>query len=237
MYRSLSLLLGIMTLAGCASFLGSHTKEQPGASSTASLPSLTDLFSSGPKLLGTRWVWVETTTPSSRVVAPSSGMYLLDFGTEGFIRLTADCNRGSAKYTLDGKDFKAGQAALTRASCPPGGQGNRFTADLGKTERAEISDGELLLSMPANTGVMRFAPLKSNRYLCANKLKFGLVDLPGKDVAIEFDGRFFRAVQVTTASGVAYEGERVRFQSKGDDAMLDLGEQALRNCKVQKAKT
>ncbi|PHV13140.1 META domain-containing protein [Chitinimonas sp. BJB300] len=230
-------LSALLVLAGCASNPFSKQAVPPGASSTSSLPSLGELFSSGPKLVGSRWVWVETKTPSAKLAAPSTGMYLLDFGTEGFIRLTVDCNRGSAKYTLDGKDFKAGQAALTRMNCAPGGLSSRFTADLGKAERAELSEGNLLLSLPANTGVMRFAPLKSSRYVCTNKLKFGLVNLPGSDVAIEFDGRFFRAAQVASGVGMTYEGEGVRFQKKGDEAMLDLGEQALRNCRLLAAKS
>lgn len=229
--RASLLLLGILTLAGCAS--------QSGPAGTASPSSvLGDLFSADPKLLGTRWVWVDSSTASGRQPAPRTGIYLLDFSSAQFVRVTADCNRGSAKYTLDGKAFKAGPVALTRMACAPGGQAGRFTAELARAERAEIRDGELLLSQTAATAsTMRFLALQSKRYECAGKLKFGLVDLPGKDVALEFDGRYYRAAAVAVASGVAYEGQGVRFHGKGDEAMLDLGEQALRGCKLQPGKS
>ncbi|GAB3267015.1 META domain-containing protein [Chitinimonas naiadis] len=223
------LLLTMLVIAGCATSTGGG-----GSSSTTNSGQTTLLgaLSGGPKLVGTRWAWAETTTPSGRLVAPRTGLYLLDFAGDGYVRVTADCNRGSAKYALDGKKLTMGQVATTRMACPPGGQGSRFTADLGRAVQATTADTDLLLSLPAETAVMRFAPLKQNRYVCQGGLKFSLTELPGPDVAIEFDGRYVRAAQTTSASGVIYEAPGLRFQGKGPEAMLDMGELSLRNCKL-----
>ncbi|HEY9102129.1 META domain-containing protein [Chitinimonas sp.] len=225
-----SLLAALLILAGCATTpSGQGTGESKPAPASGGLGSL---FSGTPKLAGTRWAWIETSTAAGRTPAPRTGLYLLDFAGEGYVRVTADCNRGSAKYSQDGKQLAMGPVALTKMACPGGGQGGRFSTDLSHMVQLGFVENNLQLSAAGEGTIMRFAPLKLSRYTCQGGLKFSLVDLPGSDVAIEFDGRFVRAGQVSAASGVAYEAPNLRFQGKGGEAMLDMGELSLRNCRL-----
>lgn len=227
--KRLGLLTALLLLAGCAT---APVSTVPAPATPAETPPAATP-QPGQRLTGTRWVWFETVSGGSRLAAPKTGMYLLDFGANGFIRVTADCNRGSARYKYDSGKLEVSPAALTRMACPPGGQGARFAADLDRAESARLDGGMLALGLPGG-GAMRLAPLKSSRYECDGGLRFGLVDLPGDDAAVEFDGRYFRAARVQSALGVAYEGTGVRFAGKGDEAQLDLGEQNLRGCKVKR---
>lgn len=224
-----SLLASLLILGGCAT-----TPSPQGTSESKPAPSsgLSGLLSGTPKLAGTRWAWIDTSSAAGRTPAPRTGLYLLDFAGEGYVKVTADCNRGSAKYSQDGKQLTMGPVALTKMACPSGGQGGRFSTDLGRMAQLGFVESNLQLSTAGEGTVMRFAPLKLSRYICQGGLKFSLVDLPGSDVAIEFDGRFMRAGQVNAASGVAYEATGLRFQGKGSEAMLDMGELSLRNCRL-----
>ena len=108
-------------------------------------------------LLG-QWQWVSFQgMDDSTVDVEDPSKYTLTFRTDG-ITAVADCNRGTAGFTLDGASISFSPIAATQAMCPGESMGETYLRYLGDVRSWVIEDGELHLSLMMDGGILRFRP-------------------------------------------------------------------------------
>ncbi len=81
---------------------------------------------------------------------------------DGSASIRADCNQGSAKYTVAGNSLEFGLATTTLVLCEPGSLSDRFLQELSFVrsfviDQTEATD-QLVLSLMADGGSLRFSP-------------------------------------------------------------------------------
>lgn len=110
-------------------------------------------------LSGEVWQWLGTTGGTAKAVTPKfPEKYTLAFLLDGKVTLRADCNRGGGTYQIDGAKLTIDAATLTRKACPQGSLGNRFVHDLNAVASRTMTDGNLVLTLKAGAGDMKFEP-------------------------------------------------------------------------------
>jgi len=72
----------------------------------------------------------------------------------------ADCNRGQASYSFDGRSFRIRIIGVTRAACPPGSLSGRFLTALEAAVGQRVRSENLFLDLPAHGGSMKFVRAK-----------------------------------------------------------------------------
>ncbi len=118
-------------------------------------------------LTGTTWqlVGIESMAPgeepSSTIEDPSE--YTVTFGDDGKAGFRIDCNRGNSTWKTkssasDSGSLTFGPIALTRMMCPQPSMDAKVAAALGRVRGYSISDGNLHLSLEADSGVMHWQP-------------------------------------------------------------------------------
>lgn len=116
------------------------------------------------ELAGTSWRLVEIQSMADSTFTPSDrSRYTISFGTDGRASMRVDCNRGSASWTstVPGQ-LTFGQAAMTRAMCPPGSLYDRFVRDLAFVRTYVLKDGKLHLATMADGAIYEFEPLPAS---------------------------------------------------------------------------
>jgi heat shock protein HslJ len=91
-------------------------------------------------------------------VPDDSALYTLELGNDGRASVRADCNRGNAPYTLEGRSLTFGPFATTRAMCPPGSISDRYLQQLGFVASHLERDGKLHLATRADGSILEFRP-------------------------------------------------------------------------------
>jgi len=112
-------------------------------------------------LAGQDWQWVAFTDPvngTQEIANPAK--YMVHFLPSGTVRVTADCNRGAGRYTVDGASLDITVQAMTRAMCPPGSLSTQFVQNLDAAAVWFVQEGDLFFDLFADSGTMRFAPVK-----------------------------------------------------------------------------
>ena len=129
------------TLAGC----GSATASDP--------------------LAGTTWRLVSIESMSDEqpgITIDDPAKYTVMFGGDGRAAFQVDCNRGNGSWTAaaasDSGSVTFGPIALTRMFCPQPSVDTTVVADLGRVRSYLLSDGQLHLSMEADSGIMHWDP-------------------------------------------------------------------------------
>ncbi len=152
MRRALTLLLWI-SLAACAPS-EYRAPVLPGYVNAPPPP----LAAAGDALLtGTVWAWKGTLmSDDKRIVPDAPERYTLEFQPGGKANIRADCNRGSASYTLNGSALSFGPIALTRAMCPPGSRDAEFLNGLQHVSGQLFDGNDLVLMLKVDAGSMRF---------------------------------------------------------------------------------
>lgn len=109
-------------------------------------------------ITGVVWQWTESLYgDGSSNVAADPARYTMEFLEDGNVALRADCNRVAGTYVLDGSSLSIQLGPSTMAACPPDSQADIFTRDV-SAAASYVMDGEdLVISMKADTGTMRFA--------------------------------------------------------------------------------
>lgn len=123
-------------------------------------------------LTGTSWqlVSIESMAPEEQpsTTIDDPAKYTVAFGDDGRATFTVDCNRGSATWQAEpaatdpaadesgGLTF--GPLALTRMFCPQPSADTQVAAALGRVRSYLLSDGQLHLSMEADSGIMHWKP-------------------------------------------------------------------------------
>ena len=146
-------LLAAALLSGCASTSSEPPPPPAEPAAVGPAPTLTE------NVLGKTWVWIMLVSPSDEVLVQDPQRYTLQFDDDGFVFVQADCNRGQASFFLPA----AGQLAITgmsvtRAACPAGSLSQRFVTSVELVRSWFMAEGNLMLELPGQTGVMRFRP-------------------------------------------------------------------------------
>lgn len=143
-----------LALAGCAP-ADPGAPKMPGSVNAPPPP----MAAAGDALLTeTLWSWQETVMSGSKRITPDApDSYTLLFQPGGMVSVRADCNRGSASYTLNGASLLLGSIALTRAMCPPGSKDTEFLAGLSAVSGQVFRGSELTLTLKDGAGTMVFA--------------------------------------------------------------------------------
>lgn len=109
-------------------------------------------------LTGTVWTWQGTQmSDNTRIVPDAPDRYTLEFRPGGMVNVRADCNRGSASYQLNGSALTFGPIALTKMMCPKGSRDVEFLKGLDAVSAQLFSGNDLVLTLKADSGSMRFS--------------------------------------------------------------------------------
>jgi len=108
------------------------------------------------ELVGVVWQWVVTVTPVERFEASDPARYSVRFLTDGRMEAQFDCNRGGGSYEKSGNTLSFGPIMATRMACPQDTQDSLFMEQLDRISTYFISDGNLYLEMPYDSGTMHF---------------------------------------------------------------------------------
>lgn len=110
-------------------------------------------------LAGTSWLWTETLMSDDTKTTPAQpDAFQLAFGTDGSVSTTTDCNTNAGSYTVDGNQIKLDFQISTMMACPNDAQETNYIKDLLGVQSYLISDGNLVLEFPMDSGTMTFAP-------------------------------------------------------------------------------
>lgn len=141
-----------VVLTGCAQTGSQTTLPEPSPSVTAPSDSIMPA-----EVLGVTWQWMSLTTPVEQVTVDAPDRYTIRFDRAGRVAVRADCNRGTTSYVV-GADRRITfrPMALTKAMCPAGSLSDRFVKDVGRATSYFVKDGELYLSLPVDSGTLRF---------------------------------------------------------------------------------
>ena len=121
-------------------------------------------------LTGTAWelLSIESMAPDEQpsTAIEDPGSYTVSFGADGRAAFTVDCNRGSSTWQADAAaadsgSLQFGPIALTRMFCPQPSADATVAAALGRVRSFLLSDGQLHLSMEADSGIMHWRPAPS----------------------------------------------------------------------------
>ena len=118
-------------------------------------------------LTGTTWrlLSIESMAPqeqpSTTIEDPTK--YTVTFGDDGRAAFQVDCNRGNASWEAsaaapDSGTLTFGPIALTRMMCPQPSADTRVADALGYVRTYLLSDGQLHLSLLADSGIMHWEP-------------------------------------------------------------------------------
>ena len=117
--------------------------------------------SGGDELAGTSWLWTETLMSDDTKTTPAQpDAFQLAFGADGSLSTTTDCNTNAGSYTVDGNQIKLDFQISTMMACPNDAQEANYIKDLLGVQSYLISDGNLVLEFPMDSGTMTFAPAK-----------------------------------------------------------------------------
>lgn len=118
-------------------------------------------------LTGTTW---QLTSIESMAPAEQAGTdigdpakYTVSFGEDGHAAFQVDCNRGNSTWqaepaAADSGSLTFGPIATTRMFCPQPSADAQVTAALSRVRSYLISDGQLHLSLEADSGIMHWRP-------------------------------------------------------------------------------
>lgn len=116
-------------------------------------------FSARSELVGVEWQWQAVSDAAGTVTSIANPQaYTLLFNADGTVGFKADCNVGSATYTVSGGELSITPGVMTLAMCPPESLSQTFLAHLESVTTFEVVNGSLLLSPGAEGETLTFAP-------------------------------------------------------------------------------
>jgi heat shock protein HslJ len=122
-------------------------------------PPITPSMSSG-SITQSPWAWQRTEySDGSTVEASNPNNYTVTFRPDGLAVIRADCNTGSAAYTIDGQSLTLQPAAVSLVACPPGSQDSLFLSQLTQVATFVFDGDQLVLNLRFDSGNMVFSPL------------------------------------------------------------------------------
>jgi heat shock protein HslJ len=106
------------------------------------------------------WRWESLISSAEKVAVIQPERYKLQLQAGGKAQVLADCNRGQASYSFDGRSFKIRVTGITRAACPAGSLSGRYLKALEAAVGLRVRGENLFLDLPADGGTMKFVRAK-----------------------------------------------------------------------------
>ena len=106
------------------------------------------------------WQWESLISTAEKLAVNQPERYRLQLQPGGKAQVHADCNRGQASYSSDGRKFNIRIAGMTRAACPAGSLSGRYLKALEAAVGQRIRGENLFLDLPADGGTMIFVRAK-----------------------------------------------------------------------------
>jgi len=106
------------------------------------------------------WQWERLITSAEKVAVDQPERYKLQLQAGGKAQVFADCNRGQASYSFNGRSFSIKITGITRAACPAGSLSGRYLKVLETAVGQRVKGENLFLDLPADGGTMKFVRAK-----------------------------------------------------------------------------
>ena len=106
------------------------------------------------------WQWESLISSAEKVAVNQPERYRLQLQAGGKAQVLADCNRGQASYSFDGRSFNISITGVTRAACPAGSLSSRYLKALETAVGQRVRGENLFLDLPADGGTMKFVRAK-----------------------------------------------------------------------------
>jgi len=109
-----------------------------------------------PRLTGTVWQWLGTTTATEPITVADSSRYTVEFLEDGTAAIKADCNQVVANYTAEEGVLSIMPGPMTLAACPEDSQADQFMQQLSNAAIFFFQGSDLFIDQFASAGTMRF---------------------------------------------------------------------------------
>ena len=106
------------------------------------------------------WQWESLISSAEKVAVSQPERYKLQLQAGGKAQVLADCNRGQASYSIDGRSFSIKIIGVTRAACATGSLSGRYLKALEAAVGQRVRGENLFLDLPADGGTMKFVRAK-----------------------------------------------------------------------------
>ncbi|MGQ0579627.1 MAG: META domain-containing protein [Betaproteobacteria bacterium] len=106
------------------------------------------------------WQWESLISSPEKLAVSQPERYKLQLRADGKAQVLADCNRGQASYSFDGRRVSIKITGVTRAACAPGSLSGRFLKSLEAAVGQRVRGENLYLDLPADGGTMKFVRAK-----------------------------------------------------------------------------
>jgi heat shock protein HslJ len=106
------------------------------------------------------WQWESLISSAEKVAVNQPERYKLQLQAGGKAQVLADCNRGQASYSFDGRSFNIKITGVTRAACPAGSLSGRYLKALEMAVGQRVRGENLFLDLPVDGGTMKFVRAK-----------------------------------------------------------------------------
>ncbi len=110
----------------------------------------------GADLRGVTWEWVSLVDPMGQTAINDPTRYTITFNEGGVANVKADCNNVIANYFTDGVTLTIEPGISTLAACPEDSQDQLFVSSLGSAASYIVEDGELFITLTADSGTLMF---------------------------------------------------------------------------------
>ena len=136
------------------------TEAMTGTGAVTETVAMTETASAGTdELAATSWTWTQTQMNDGSVTTPAQAdTFQLTLGEDGSASTTTDCNSFNGTYTVDGNQIKIDLPISTRKACPEGSQESAYIKNLTSVQSYLMSESNLVLELPFDSGGMIFAP-------------------------------------------------------------------------------
>ena len=166
------LLALVMTLHGCSytqprsagkplTLKINKTAPRPPASKSSDEDDIVEYY--GPTqlyrnlpLAGTRWEWEGDVKPQGIDGLADSSVYSVEFNSNGWFDIQADCRRGSGIYEANGEHIALTVIKLSHSSCRHTSQADAFLSALETARTYRLNDSQLLFDIKHQTEIMVF---------------------------------------------------------------------------------
>jgi heat shock protein HslJ len=179
-----------------------------------------------PPIVGTTWHWFRTLDPERSWEAPDPTRYTLMLGADGRAIVRADCNRGTATYTLRDGRLEFGAIGTTKMNCVDSkGLDGRYLQQLTGIRLVGTSAGMLRADLYADAGTMFFVAEPDaiyGAYRCEGGRRAWAVYTQDRARVVTGPDTFDLPIAIS-ASGARYALGEVVWWVKGDGAFLEQG--------------
>jgi heat shock protein HslJ len=206
-------------LAGCA-------LPPPGpAAGPAPGPGPLPPATAAPKLAGSSWYWLGTTTPAGLVTPADPGAFNLEFLDGDHLAVQLDCNTGGATWRQSGPAMTIGPVRSTRKACPAPSEADRFGRQLSLVRGARLSHGMLELDL-GEAGTMVLARDPDGRlrgFDCPNGAAPLRVAFGREQAVVRWRDASWRMSRQAASSGARYASDTAILFIQGNEASLVSG--------------